>query len=89
MNPPTYCLKRRLPGGLFVMACVLTLTACQTMTDLSAPIPQASQTAVGQAPIEMTSCALFGPISWVDDDTAQTKTEVKEHNAVYKRVCQK
>lgn len=35
------------------------------------------------------SCKAFGKISWSVNDTPETATEVRQHNARYNRLCQK
>ncbi len=32
-------------------------------------------------------CSAFGPLSWSDQDTRQTISEVKRHNVKWLRVC--
>ena len=37
--------------------------------------------------IRRAACAIFGPVTWADEDSAETKAGVKEHNAVYVKTC--
>lgn len=59
------------------MLCILT--GCVTTTGSNAPIKAAS----GEAPF----CKVAEPIYWSDKDSDKTIAQVKEHNAVGKKIC--
>lgn len=62
----------RLSGRALMLAAVmLTTTACVSRTGGN----------------ETVLCKSVKPITWEDADTDATIREVKEHNAVYKRLC--
>lgn len=56
-----------------------TLTACATTTDSAAT--EAS------APSRALACGAFHPIPWSRNDTDLTVLAVREHNAVWQRLC--
>lgn len=59
------------------MLLLVTLSACATTTGSNAP---------------NVLCAPDGalkPITWSDQDTDDTIAQIKEHNTVWKAVCQK
>ena len=62
-----------------LLAATPILSACETMTGSGAiePIQGAD-----------TFCSVAKPIMWSSRDTDETIREVKEHNAVYMRLCQ-
>ncbi|QBX37208.1 hypothetical protein E4M01_05150 [Brevundimonas sp. MF30-B] len=61
-----------------LLAATPILSACATMTGSGAiePIQGAA-----------TYCAVARPITWSSRDTDETIREVKEHNAVWSRLC--
>lgn len=65
--------------ALMLSAVTLILTACATTTgsvETSTPPPAAE-----------TFCQIAKPISWSTKDTDETIRQVKEHNAVFLRLC--
>lgn len=64
------------PSRLKPLATMLALTSCVILTGC------AKTTASGG-----TECARWSPIYWSKADTDGTIRQVKEHNAVYKRLC--
>lgn len=69
--------KPMLPASMLLCA-MLTLNACGTTTgsDVIEPTVGAD-----------TFCRVAKPITWSSRDTDETIREVKEHNAVYVRLC--
>lgn len=61
--------------ALFVLTSLLTLNGCATTTG-SAGTTDAS-----------VACQSFEPIRWSVQDTDQTISQVKEHNAVWRALC--
>jgi hypothetical protein len=83
---------RNLRAAGFAISCALILSGCQTTTGTNArPTDQSPQPqrTVDNKTITKTLCTVFASISWDDADTLQTKLEVKEHNAVYDKICPK
>lgn len=71
-----YCRGSKSPSrrAATVAAMMLTvlLTSCQTM---------------GTVAIE-SACLTFQPVSWSKNDTLTTIRQIREHNAVWKSLCQ-
>jgi len=67
-------MKLRLRLGLGLIAPMLILNGCATMTD-------------GADPIDRAYCTQFRPIPWSVRDTDQTIKDVKAHNAVFAALC--
>lgn len=61
-----------------VMALALALSAC-VLFQKPVPVPQ-------HDPVR-TLCAAIGQIKWSKDDTADTKKEIKVHNATRRALC--
>lgn len=64
--------------ALTLASAILTLSACETMMGSGATEPAAGAD---------TFCTIAKPITWSASDTDQTIREVKEHNAVGRRLC--
>lgn len=61
---------------------MLTLAACATTTGLNdnkAPAIAENK--------PLIACAVYQPISWSEKDTNITLIQIKEHNAVWSRLC--
>ena len=65
-------LIRNVCAKMMAIAAISALAGCSTMTLSSGVV----------------YCEAAKPISWSKSDTDRTIAEVKEHNAVYKRLCE-
>lgn len=69
-------MMRTSPEKRRGLGMLLALTACATLTGC------ATMTASGG-----TECTRWRPIYWSKSDTDDTIRQVKEHNAVFKKLC--
>lgn len=74
-----------------ISSLTLILVCCGTTTGLSASSAPAT-VATTAAPTETGVCQMFKPIYWSKDDLVvkpdnQTMVQIREHNAVYKKLC--
>lgn len=73
------------------MACALTLISVPTMTLVACahPMNSSSPAISTTLPAKPTNefCAIAKPIYWSKSDSDKTLQQVKEHNAVWKKLC--
>ena len=65
-------------GRLLAMSICAILTASCATTSTSAPTKEAATKVV---------CESFDAITWSKKDTKPTVAQIKEHNAVYDKIC--
>lgn len=84
-------MTQRLRASVLSVISATILTAC-TMTTGSKdqppiPTPKPDPSLITVDSARPAACFAFVPLSWSEDDTDQTITEVKANNAVWKRIC--
>lgn len=77
--------KHKMLALTLLTSLSVTLIGCETMTGSSDRA--ISITAPKVEPVKDSFCLVAKPIYWADGDTDDTIKQVKEHNAVYKRLC--
>jgi hypothetical protein len=71
-------MRRRLVLA-FALSSMLTLSSCAMMTALDGRTETIDVNAV--------ACQAFAPIAWSERDTDLTIRHIKEHNAVWIKLC--
>ena len=81
------CWMRPLLAIGFVIVLALILAGCQTTTATGAidGVSTLAKADRGRPAI----CGAIEPIRWSRSDTAETITQVKEHNAVFDALCRR
>ncbi len=73
--------RRRFAPACGAAILTLLLAACRPATPIAAIEPAVDDNAQGWV------CLAFRPISWSSEDTPQTASQIREHNAVWDSLC--
>jgi hypothetical protein len=74
----SYSLRRARPLKLFLPLLTIALCACESASKVQPVVT-----------VVDNSCAAFRQLSWSVQDTRETSTQVRQHNARYAALCPK